>query len=64
MTADSGYESEEGDKFLKENGQIPYIKPQTYEKWKNAVLRRISANVRTWSIIEKWIIISAMQVNF
>ena len=34
MTADSGYESEEGDKFLKENGQIPYIKPQTYEKWK------------------------------
>lgn len=34
VTADSGYESEEGYEFLKGNGQIPYIKPQTYEKWK------------------------------
>ena len=34
VTTDSGYESEEGYEFLKENGQVPYIKPQTYEKWK------------------------------
>lgn len=34
ITADSGYESEEGYTYLEENGQIPYIKPQTYERWK------------------------------
>ena len=33
-TADSGYESEEGYDHMKEKGQTPYIKPQTYEKWK------------------------------
>lgn len=34
VTADSGYESEEAYDHLKSQGQIPYIKPQTYEKWK------------------------------
>ena len=34
VTTDSGYESEEGYEHLKKNHQIPYIKPQTYEKWK------------------------------
>ena len=34
VTADSGYESEEGYSYLREEGQQPYIKPQTYEKWK------------------------------
>ena len=34
ITADSGYESEEGYSYLREKGQLPYIKPQTYEKWK------------------------------
>ena len=34
VTADSGYESEEGYEYLKEHDQLPYIKPQTYEKWK------------------------------
>ncbi|NOV89463.1 transposase [Clostridium acetobutylicum] len=34
MIADSGYESEENYLFLESNNQIPYIKPQTYEKWK------------------------------
>ena len=34
ITADSGYESEEGYSYLREQGQLPYIKPQTYEKWK------------------------------
>lgn len=34
VTADSGYESEEGHSCLREEGQKPYIKPQTYEKWK------------------------------
>ena len=34
VTADSGYESEEAYEHLRKNGQIPYIKPQTYEQWK------------------------------
>lgn len=34
VTVDSGYESEEGYTYLRETGQTPYIKPQTYEKWK------------------------------
>ena len=34
ITADSGYESEEGYTYLRNSGQKPYIKPQTYEKWK------------------------------
>lgn len=34
VTADSGYESEEGYTYLRETRQTPYIKPQTYEKWK------------------------------
>lgn len=34
ITADSGYESEEGYTYLREQGRKPYIEPQTYEKWK------------------------------
>lgn len=34
VTADSGYESEEAYTYLREQKQKPYIKPQTYEKWK------------------------------
>lgn len=34
VTADSGYESEEAYTYLWEQKQKPYIKPQTYEKWK------------------------------
>lgn len=34
VTADSGYESEEAYDYLKSREQMPYIKPQTYEKWK------------------------------
>ena len=37
VAADSGYESEEGYTYLREQKQKPYIKPQTYEKWENAV---------------------------
>ena len=40
VTADSGYESEEGYEFLKKNHQIPYIKPQTYEKWKKRTFKQ------------------------
>ena len=40
VTADSGYESEEGYSYLREKGQIPYIKPQTYEKWKKRSFRK------------------------
>ena len=34
VTADSGYESEECYTYLRNQKQKPYIKPQTYEKWK------------------------------
>lgn len=34
VTADSGYESEEGYSYLREEGQQPYIKPQTYKTWR------------------------------
>jgi transposase len=40
VTADSGYESEEGYEYLKANGQVPYIKPQTYEKWKKRSFKK------------------------
>ena len=40
VTADSGYESEEGYAYLKECGQGPYIKPQTHEKWKKRSFRQ------------------------
>lgn len=40
VTADSGYESEEGYTYLRECGQTPYIKPQTYEKWKKCSFRQ------------------------
>ena len=40
VTADSGYESEEGYEYLGKNGQIPYIKPQTYEKWKKRSFKK------------------------
>ena len=40
ITADSGYESEEAYEFLKKNEQIPYIKPQTYEKWKKRSFKK------------------------
>ena len=34
VTADSGYESEEGYSFLRENKQKAYINPKTYRQWK------------------------------
>ena len=40
VTTDSGYESEEGYEFLRKNRQIPYIKPQTYEKWKKRTFKQ------------------------
>ena len=40
VTADSGYESEEGCTYLRDCGQTPYIKPQTYEKWKKRSFRQ------------------------
>ena len=40
VTADSGYESEECYVYLKENGQTPYIKPQTYEQWKKRSFKK------------------------
>lgn len=40
VTADSGYESEEAYDYLKSHGQEPYIKPQTYEKWKKRSFKK------------------------
>ncbi|WP_343284084.1 transposase, partial [Drancourtella sp. An12] len=40
VTADSGYESEEGYTYLQEQGQKPYIKSQTYEKWKKRSFKK------------------------
>lgn len=40
VTADAGYESEEAYEYLKSQGQIPYIKPQTYEKWKKRSFKK------------------------
>lgn len=40
VTADSGYESEEGYTYLREQEQKPYIKPQTYEKWKKRSFKK------------------------
>lgn len=40
VTADAGYESEEAYTFLENEGQIPYIKPQTYEKWKKRSFKK------------------------
>ena len=40
VTADSGYESEEGYSYLREEKQKPYIKPQTYEKWKKRSFKK------------------------
>ena len=40
IIADSGYESEEGYRYLEEKGQTAYIKPQTYEKWKKRSFKK------------------------
>lgn len=40
VTADSGYESEEGYSYLREQKQKPYIKPQTYEKWEKRSFKK------------------------
>lgn len=41
IIADAGYESEENYKYLKENEQTSYIKPQTYEQWKKRSFKKI-----------------------
>ena len=40
ITADSGYESEEGYSYLEKNQIEAYIKPQTYEKWKKRSFKK------------------------
>ena len=45
VTADSGYESEESYTYLREKEQTPYIKPQTYEKWKK---RSFKKDISKW----------------
>lgn len=40
VTADSGYESEEGYYYLQLHRQTPYIKPQTYEQWKKRSFKK------------------------
>ena len=45
VTADSGYESEEGYSYMREERQQPYIEPQTYEKWKK---RSFKQDISKW----------------
>jgi transposase len=40
IIADSGYESEENYLYLEKHKQKPYIKPQTYEKWKKKSFKK------------------------
>lgn len=40
ITADSGYESEEADEYLKRKNRFPIIKPQIYEKWKKRCFKQ------------------------
>lgn len=40
VIADSGYESEENYGYLTDNQYIPFIKPQTYEKWKKKTFKK------------------------
>jgi hypothetical protein len=40
VIADYGYESEENYLYLEKNEQIPFIKPQTYEVWKNKSFKK------------------------
>lgn len=40
VTADSRYESAEGYSYLRNQRQKPYIKPQTYEKWKRMSFKK------------------------
>lgn len=60
VTADAGYESEEGNTYLRENVQAPYIKPQTYEQQKKRRFRKTSANGKTWNTMKPQTPIPAM----
>lgn len=40
VTADAGYENEENYLWLEKEKRIPYIKPQTYEKWKKRSFKK------------------------
>lgn len=40
ITADAGYEREENYVYLEKRKQVPYIKPQSYEKWKKRSFKK------------------------
>ena len=40
IVADSGYESEEIYVYLEAKNQLPFIKPQNYEKWKQKSFKK------------------------
>lgn len=40
IVADSGYESEENYVYLQAKNQLPFIKPQNYEKWKRKSFKK------------------------
>lgn len=61
VTTDSGYESEEGYTYLREQEQKPYIKPQTYEKWKKRSFKRISASGKIWDMMRRQTPMPVMQ---
>lgn len=59
-TADSGEESEEGYRYLREQKQKPYIKPQTYEKWEKRSFKKDISKRETWGMMKEQIPIPAM----
>lgn len=40
ITADAGYENEENYLWLEKENKVPYIKPQTYERWRKKSFKK------------------------
>lgn len=63
VTADSGCESEEAYTYLRSVKQKPYIKPQTYEKWKKRSFKQDISKRENMGYDEKQIHIPDMPEN-
>ncbi|GLC79289.1 transposase [Lacrimispora brassicae] len=53
ITADAGYENEENYLWLEKEQKIPYIKPQTYEKWKKRSFKKEIGHRENMAYIEE-----------
>lgn len=63
VTADSGYESEEGYTYLKEAGQNLISNHRLMKNGKSVVLNRISVNGKTWHMMKVRTPIPVMPVS-